>query len=76
MSWSLVVLLAAGAVLIRVGSELAQAVNALVFVGAVIGVALVAGLLWDGWLSATLIWAALPIKRSALQTLNGLVDKE
>lgn len=75
VSWSLIVVLAVGVSLIRIGSEFVQATNALLLVGIVLGGALAIGLFWDGWLSSMLVFAALPLQRSALQTLNSLSVK-
>jgi lysylphosphatidylglycerol synthetase-like protein (DUF2156 family) len=73
IAWSLVAVLGAGLALIRLGSQFQQCTNALVLVGLIFGLAVVSGLFWDPWLSPTLVWAALPILRSATMTLRTLV---
>lgn len=73
IGWSLLVFLGAGLVLIRMGPALLQCVSALVFVGAVFGVAGVSALFWDAWLSPMLVFAALPVQLHAAQTLVSLV---
>jgi hypothetical protein len=62
ISWSLIVVLCAGLVLIRRGAELIQCVTALVFVGMIQGLAIASALFWDAWLSPMLVFATLPIR--------------
>ena len=72
IGWCLVVVLCAGLVLIRKGSELMQCAAALVFVGLILGLAIASALFWDAWLSPMLVFVALPIQFSAAQTLRSL----
>ncbi|WP_218386170.1 hypothetical protein [Acidovorax sp. sic0104] len=74
IGWSLVVVLGAGLVLIRAGSELSQCMSALVFVGLVFGLAIATGLFWDPWLSPALVFAVLPIQKAATQGLQSLAS--
>lgn len=72
ISWSLIIVLCAGLLLIRKGSELLQCVTALMFVGLIFGLAITSALFWDAWLSPMLVSAALPVQFSAAQTLRSL----
>ena len=67
--WSLLIVLGLGLALIRVGPEAAQCVNALLFVGMLLGLGLASSLFWDPWLPNILLLSALPVLRSARQTL-------
>lgn len=74
ISWSLIVVLSAGLVLIRRGAVLIQCVTALIFVGIIQGLAIASALFWDAFLSPMLVFAALPIQLTAAQTLKSLTQ--
>lgn len=76
IGWSLVLVLSAGLALIRAGSELVQCASALVFVGLVFGLAIATGLFWDPWLCPALVFATLPIQKSATQKLHALAPPQ
>jgi hypothetical protein len=71
-TWSLFSVLGLGLLMIRVGSPLQQCISALVFFGVVSGLAITSALYWDPWLPAVLVFAALPVLRSASGTLATL----
>jgi hypothetical protein len=76
IGWSFVIVLSAGLLLIRKGSELMQCVTALVFVGLILGLAIASALFWDAWLSPMLVSAALPVQFAAAQALRSLVRED